>query len=127
MSDDDWRTLQVAGLEIEVPPDVVPSSEVPIDGEAVVLEGPGIRVTLDRSPFADPLTGHNARPEFRQREERIGDRPAVVVSFRADGATRVVAARLPGLLTAVVRVAPGVDEEIALRMLRSIRPTDVEA
>jgi hypothetical protein len=123
---DRWRRVTVAGVELEVPAELAPASEAALDGPAASFEAPGLRLLLDSSPFADPLTGYESRPEFARMEEQIGGVPAKIVSFRSDDGTRVIAARLPGLLTAVAHVAPDGDPELALRILRSIRPTITE-
>ena len=123
---EDWRRIRVAGVDVEVPPDLEPSEAAAGDQPAATLEGAGLRLILDRGPFADPLTGYASQPEHSRRRETIGDQPADVVSFRAHDGTEVVAARLPGELTAVVHAEPGVDPEIAMRVLRSIRPTSRE-
>jgi hypothetical protein len=93
-----------------------------MDGPTVTLTSPGLRLIIDHSAFADPLTGYESQRGFARRRDAIAGEAADVVSFRADDGTLVVATRLPGPMTAVVHVAPDTDPEIARRMLRSIRP-----
>lgn len=120
----DWRTTRLAGVELDVPAELAPTDEQAIDGPAATLAGPNLRLSLDAGPFADPLTGYASKPGFERRLEDIGGEQAEVVSFADSDGTRVLAARLPGPLTAVVHAAPGVDPEVALRMLRSMRRPD---
>ena len=123
---DTWRRVRIGGVELDVPADVGASAEQGVEGSTGVLSGRGIRVTVDGSPFADPLTGYASRPHYAERSEEIADHQAEVVSFKEDDGTTVVGARLAGPVTATVHLPPDVDPEIALRMLRSIRPTDPE-
>jgi hypothetical protein len=123
---DRWRHVAGAGFELDVPEQLAPANEAALDGPAVSFEGPGLRLILDRSPFADPLTGYESKPEFTRKIEMISGARAEIVSFRSDDGTHVYATRLPGPLTAVAHVAPGGGPEVALRMLRSIRPTITE-
>lgn len=116
-----WRTVRGECVEIDVPPDMAMSAAQGIEGPVLDLASPGLRLIVDCSPFADPLTSYEPKPGFERRREMIDDRQADVVSFTADDGTRVLGARLPGEVTAVVHAAPGTDPAIALRMLRSIR------
>jgi hypothetical protein len=120
----EWRTTRLAGVELDVPAELAPTDEQGIDGPAATLESPNLRLILDAGPFADPLTGYASKPGFERRLEDIGGEPAEVVSFAGENGARVLATRLPGPLTAVVHAAPGVDPEVALRILRSLRRTD---
>lgn len=105
---------------------MVPTTDAAVDGVGVTFEGSGIRFVMDRSPFADQLTTYNDWPQFTCTSEEIDGRPADLVSFSAQDGTRVLAMRMPGILTAVAHVAPDGDPGLALRMLRSIRLTDKE-
>lgn len=121
MSADGWTHVVMAGVDLEVPPGMVPLPGQGIDGTAAVLEGGGLRLVLDRSLFADPLTGHRAKPAFAEWREEIGGVARTLVSYGADESAQVLATRLPGL-TATIHVPRGVDPDVALRILRSIRP-----
>jgi hypothetical protein len=120
----EWRTTRIAGVELDVPVELAPTDEQGLDGPAATLESPNLRLILDAGPFADPLTGYASKPGFERRQETIGGEPAEIVTFTDESGTRVLGTRLPGPLTAVVHAAPGVDPEVALRMLRSLRRTD---
>jgi hypothetical protein len=109
------------GAEFDVPADLIPAPGQGLEGPAAVFEGGGVRLTLDASLFADPLTGHGDKPGFTQRHDRVGGEERQIVSYAAGEDTRVFATRLTGL-TATVHVQEAADPETALRILRSIRP-----
>ena len=58
----EWRTVRDACVEIDVPPDMAPSAAQGIEGPAMDLAGHGLRLIVDCSPFADPLTSYEAKP-----------------------------------------------------------------
>jgi hypothetical protein len=120
----EWQTVRAGGVELDAPEEVAEGSDQGVEGPVATLAGPGIRLTIDSSPFADPLTRYGSEAEYRLDREDIGGEPAEVVSFRAEDGTNVVAARLPGRLTAVAHTDSDADRDVALRMLRSIRPID---
>lgn len=131
----EWHRVEGPGIVVDVPADVSAragtdragsgSDASGSDGPAVTLSGPDVTVILDRSAFADSLAGYSGQQDFGRHEEQIADRTADVISFSAHDGTRVVGTRLGGL-TAVVHLAPGQPDDIALRVLRSIRPTSEE-
>lgn len=115
-----WSSLRVAGLALDVPDVLAPSPEHGIEGSAAVLEGAGIRLTVDASPFADPLTRYAAKPGYEHWRESLGSQMADFVVFE-EGGTRTLAANIPGRATAVVHLPADVERDIALQILRSIR------
>jgi hypothetical protein len=128
----EWRTVRADGVEFEAPAEVVSQSgdAAEVEGPVATFLGPGLRLLIDRTPFADPLTRYASQPDYRHSRETIGGQPSDVVTFRAEDGTNVLAARYPGPpapLTAVAHVAPDTDPAIGMRMLRSIRPLDEEA
>lgn len=114
-----WVHVTTEALELDVPPDMIPSGEQAIEGQAAVIEGAGLRVTIDASPFADPLTGHRSHPGFRSWSESIDGEPRPVIAFPATGG-HVFAVRLAGV-TVTIHVAEGAADDRALRVLRSVR------
>ena len=120
---DEWHAVRGPGLELTVPPDLAPTGEQGIDGPVSSFEGHGLRLMVDRSPFADPLTGYQDKAGYERHREQIAGETADLVTYLEDDGTRVLATRLPGPVTAVVHAAPEMDPEIALRIVRSIRPT----
>ncbi len=119
-----WQRVDAAGVSLDVPAGVVTPAGEESDGTAVTFVGDQIRIILDASPFADLLTRYESHPEFETHREKIGDETLDVVSFRAPHLTRVVGARLPGRLTAVLHIGEDVEMETALKILRSIRSKD---
>lgn len=115
-----WSSLRVAGLALDVPDVLAPSPERGIEGSAAVLEGAGMRLTVDASPFADPLTRYAAKPGYEHWREALGSQIADFVVFE-EGGTRTLAATIPGRATAVVHLPADVERDIALQILRSIR------
>jgi hypothetical protein len=118
--DTEWHHVRFNDVVLDVPAAVAASSEQAVEGSAAVFEGGGLRVTLDASPFADPVTGHESRPGFRRWHEEIGGHRRDVVAYDSSDGGTVVAARLPGPLTAAVHVAAGADPAVAQQILRSI-------
>jgi hypothetical protein len=121
-----WSSLRVAGLALDVPEQLAPSHEHTIEGGAAVLEGAGIRLTVDASPFADPLTRYAAKPGYEHWQEDVGSGTADFVSFEEEG-IRTLAAAFPGRATAVVHLSPGAERDTALQILRSIRTDQGES
>lgn len=117
-----WHRVQGPGVTLDVPAEVRPAPGQAGEGAAVTLTGHGVTVILDGSRFADPMSGYAGKPDYALTGDRIGGRPVDLVSFRTADGTRVVGTRLD-LLTAVVHLAPGLSDDIALRVLHSIRPT----
>lgn len=115
-----WSSLRVAGLALDVPELLAPSAERGIEGGAAVLEGAGMRLTVDAGPFADPLTRYADKPGYERWREALGSNIADFVVFEEEG-IRTVAANIPGRATAVVHLPAGAERDIALRILRSIR------
>lgn len=115
-----WSSLRVAGLALDVPELLAPSAERGIEGGAAVLEGAGMRLTVDAGPFADPLTRYADKPGYERWREAVGSNIADFVVFEEEG-IRTVAANIPGRATAVVHLPAGAERDIALRILRSIR------
>ena len=121
-----WSSFRVAGVALDVPEQLAPSQERAIEGGAAVLEGAGIRLTVDAGPFADPLTRYAAKPGYEHWQENVGSATADFVSFEEEG-IRTLAANFPGRATAVVHLSPGAERDTALQILRSIRTDQGES
>ena len=121
-----WNSFRVAGLVLDVPDQLAPSHEHGIEGSAAVLEGAGMRLTVDASPFADPLTRYANKPGYERWREAVGSLIADFVLFEEEG-IRTVAVTIPGRATAVVHLPAGADRDVALRILRSIRTDQGES
>ena len=119
-----WRHLHFGNIELDVPAELATGSEQGIDGAAAILEGAGLRLTLDASPFADPLTSYESKVGYRSWYEAVGGRRQELMSFDSDDGGSVIAARFRGPVTVVVHVGPGADVEIAMQIIRSILLTD---
>ena len=118
-----WSSFRVAGLALDVPSALAPAPGQAIEGSAAVLEGAGMRLTVDASLFADPLTRYAAMPGYEHWREAVGSQIADFVVFE-EGGTRTIAANIPGRATAVVHLPAGAQRDAALQILRSIR-TDI--
>jgi len=116
-----WQHVEAAGVELDVPAELTVTSDQGLEGPAAVLEGGNMRLTLDGSAFADPLSGHREKPGFTQWRDEVYGEEREFVSFLADEDTQIFASRLPGF-TATVQMERSADPEIAKRILRSIRP-----
>jgi hypothetical protein len=121
-----WSSVRVAGLALDVPAQLVPSDEAGFEGSAAVLEGADMRLTVDASPFADPLTRYEAKPGFEYWQEAVGSITADFVLFEEEG-TRTVAVTIPGRATAVVHQPADADKDVALQILRSFRTDQGES
>lgn len=119
-----WSSVRVAGLALDVPAQLVPLDEAAFEGSAAVLEGAGMRLTVDASPFADPLTRYGAKPGFEHWQEPVGRATADFVVFEEEG-TRTVAVTIHGRATAVVHQPAGAPKDVALQILRSIRTDQI--
>lgn len=97
-----------------------------VEGDVLVLEGAGLRVTLDASLFRDHLTGVTSRPGAPQSSESPGEDGRRVVAFDTNEGT-VLATEVAGSLTASVHVDSGADQESARHIIRSItHPGDTD-
>ena len=121
-----WSSFRVAGLALDVPSALAPAPGQAIEGSAAVLEGAGMRLTVDASLFADPLTRYAAMPGYEHWREAVGSQIADFVVFE-EGGTRTIAANIPGRATAVVHLSPGAERDTALQILRSIRTDQGES
>ena len=118
-----WSSFRLAGLALDVPSVLAAAPGQAIEGSAAVLEGAGMRLTVDASLFADPLTRYAAKPGYEHWREAVGSQIADFVVFEEGGA-RTIAANIPGRATAVVHLPAGAQRDVALQILRSIR-TDI--
>jgi hypothetical protein len=118
-----WSSFRLAGLALDVPSALAAAPGQAIEGSAAVLEGAGMRLTVDAGLFADPLTRYAAKPGYEHWREAVGSQIADFVVFE-EGGTRTVAANIPGRATAVVHLPAGAQRDVALQILRSIR-TDI--
>ena len=121
-----WSSFRVAGMALDVPSALAPAPGQAIEGSAAVLEGAGMRLTVDASLFADPLTRYAAMPGYEHWREAVGSQIADFVVFE-EGGTRTIAANIPGRATAVVHLSPGAERDTALQILRSIRTDQGES
>jgi hypothetical protein len=115
-----WSSFRLAGLALDVPSALAAAPGQAIEGSAAVLEGAGMRLTVDASLFADPLTRYAAKPGYEHWREAVGSQIADFVVFE-EGGTRTIAANIPGRATAVVHLPAGAQRDVALQILRSIR------
>ncbi|TLM74527.1 hypothetical protein [Pseudarthrobacter sp. NamB4] len=116
-----WNPFRVGGLELDVPEQLAPSGEHGIEGSAAVLEGAGMRVTVEASPFADPLTRYQNKPGFEQWREALGGGDTANFILFEEKGLRTVAVTIPGRATAVVHGSADEDRDVSLQILRSIR------
>ena len=116
----------MAGLALDVPAQLAPSEEHGIEGGAAILEGAGMRLTVDASPFADPLTRYADKPGYEHWQEAVASQSADFVVFEEEG-TRTVAVAIPGRATAVVHQSADAERDVALQILRSIRTDEGES
>lgn len=81
-----WRTIDVGGsATFQVPPGARNTGAHGIDSAAGVLRGNGYEVVYDHGPFGERLESYENQPEHVARDRQVSGRPAVEVSFRADG------------------------------------------
>jgi hypothetical protein len=121
-----WSSVRMAGLALDVPAQLAPSEEHGIEGGAAILEGAGMRLTVDASPFADPLTRYADKPGYEHWQEPVASQSADFVVFEEEG-TRTVAVTIPGRATAVVHQPADAERDVALQILRSIRTDEGES
>ena len=88
-----WPRMSFARFQIDVPPELTPTTSAVVDGAGTTLEGPGTRIIVDRSLFADQLTTYDDRPQFTSTSGEIGGQAADLVSFSTPGGTCVGNAR----------------------------------
>ncbi len=124
---DQWRTTRFHDIELTVPPGLAPADGQGVEGDVSVLEGGGVRLVLDRSPFADPVTGHRAKPQYQHRRERIAGELTDVVSFSNSDGGMVVASRLAVPCTVTVHLADPADIDVGLQIIRSIASSSTES
>jgi hypothetical protein len=122
-----WRPYREGDVEF-VAPEGMARAEGTLDSPTSEYTGPGMTITFDRGPYADPLTRYGSRPGYEEWTGLAGDRPARIVTFEADDGSRVVAARLEDpdraagrALTAVVYLSPEIDVERGRRIVDSLR------
>ena len=85
-----------------------------------------MRLTVDASPFADPLTGYANKPGYEHWREPLGGGTADFILFEEEG-VRTVAVKIPGRATAVVHQPATGQQDTALQILRSIRTDQGES
>jgi len=127
-----WKEVGLGDLiRLEVPRELERLADHPIDSEFGEWAGEGVTVQVDAGPFADPMTSHTDRPEFRSTTEQIDGRRIPVVTFRDHEGWRVMGAQITDTsappselrqpLTIVVRAREDVGPEVQERILRSIK------
>lgn len=107
---------------VEVPAALRATSEAAahaVDSPVAVWQGDGLRLHLDRGPFADPLTGYEGRTGFGSSTERTGGRPARLVWFDRDDRHHVVAVHLDDA-TLLVEAEAAVPRDVLLAIARSL-------
>ncbi len=117
--------VRVGAISLEVPAQLVASSDAPIDSPAAVLAGAGITVIVDQGPFADRMESSIGLPDRRQEQLQVAGIVGRIVSFRTPEAhTYTVAAVLsePVRATVVVRADDSVPEPHARRIIESLQP-----
>jgi hypothetical protein len=92
----EWSFRHVAGMSLDVPKTLAPRDERGIEGDVAVLEGAGVRLTIDTSPFADPLTRYTDKPGYEHWQEDIGGVGAEFLTFE-EGGMRTLATRDPSM------------------------------
>lgn len=127
-----------SGIHFDAPEALRPDAqEKAIDSAVEAWSGGGLEVVVDRSSFADPLTGYGQRPEHAASLQEVGGRPARVVEFTDEDGSHVAGVHFPGQgegatgvrdaglppMTVIVRSSPGAPRESALRVVHSIRFT----
>jgi hypothetical protein len=117
--------VRVGAISVEVPAQLVTSSDAPVDSPAAVLTGAGITVIIDQGPFADRMESSIGLPDRREEPLSVAGIAGRVVSFRTpDDHTYTVAAVLsePARATVVVRADDSVPEPEVRRIIESLRP-----
>ena len=117
--------VRVGAISLEVPSQLVASSDAPIDSPAAVLTGAGMTVIVDQGPFADRMESSVGLPDRRQEPLHATGIAGRIVSFRTpDEHTYTVAAVLsePVRATVVVRADDSVPESQARRIIESLQP-----
>jgi hypothetical protein len=122
-----------SGISFEVPSPVHTEAEsTGIDSAVTAWTANGYEITIDRGPFADPLTQYGSRRGHAAADESVNGRTVRVVEFADDDGTRVVGAHFPRRpdtgadrvsvpMTVIVRLDPGTPKDVALNIIRSIR------
>ena len=117
--------VRVGAISLEVPAQLVASSDAPIDSPAAVLVGAWITVIVDQGPFADRMESSIGRPDRREESTHITGVTGRIVSFRTpEEHAYTVAAVLsePVRVTVVVRADDSVPEAQARRIIESLQP-----
>ena len=117
--------VRVGAISVEVPAQLVTSSDAPVDSPAAVLTGDGITVIIDQGPFADRMESSIGRPDRREESTHIAGVTGRIVSFRTpEEHAYTVAAVLsePVRVTVVVRADDSVPEAQARRIIESLQP-----
>ena len=121
-----------SGISFEVPSPVHAEAEsTGIDSAVTAWTASGYEITIDRGPFADPLTQYGSRRGHAAADESVNGRNVRVVEFADDDGTRVVGAHFPRRptdadsvsvpMTVIVRLVSGTPKDVALNIIRSIR------
>jgi hypothetical protein len=122
-----------SGISFEVPSPVHAEAEnTGIDSVVTAWTANGYEITIDRGPFADPLTQYSSRRGHAAADESVNGRNVRVVEFADDDGTRVVGAHFPRRsdtdadsvsvpITMIVRLVPETPKDVALNIIRSIR------
>ncbi|MGW2050293.1 hypothetical protein ACWCPF_34740 [Streptomyces sp. NPDC001858] len=128
-----------SGISFEVPSPVHTEAEsAGFDSAVTVWTANGYQITIDRGPFADPLTQYRSRPGHAAADESVNGGNVRVVEFTDADGTKVVGAHFPrrpdetgadgisAAMTVIVRLDPGTPEDVALKIIGSIRfPTSI--
>jgi hypothetical protein len=117
--------VRVGAISLEVPAQLITSSDAPVDSPAAVLAGGGITVIIDQGPFADRMEGSIGRPDRREEPIHMAGIAGRIVSFRTpEEHTYTVAAVLsePVRAAVVVRADDAVPAHQARRIIESLQP-----
>jgi hypothetical protein len=120
-----WKYFRYGRLEFLAPAGVEPQNVAAIDSPANQYSGEGITIIVDTGPFADPLTRYQSYADYRHIGDQVGGRSANIISFSSSDGSHVFAARLTPddaeAITFAIYLKKGVSDEIALKILRSVR------
>lgn len=122
-----------SGISFEAPSPVrLEADSRGIDSAVSAWTANGYEVTIDRGPFADPLTQYGAHREYVTLRESVSGRDVRIVEFVDSDGSMVAGAHFPHRLdggtgedadpiTVIVRLDPGSSRDVALSIIRSIR------
>jgi hypothetical protein len=135
MSTEEWNryTLQ-AGLEISLPSSMKHVHTQAIDSYFYQWKNENISVSLDISPFADPLTSYLRKEDVETFSEKIGGKIANVISFQKEDGSHFFGAHFPNVasakdksiqkLTLFIESRLPEDSDVPMKIVRSLTFAD---